>query len=304
LSFAFVILHYLAYSDTSDCVDSILQNVNDYDFDIIIVDNKSDNNSFEKLNIKYADLENIHFLYSAENSGFAKGNNIGFSYAKNQLHADFIIMINNDTLILQHDFLKKILIIFNEHEPYIIGPDIISTADNRHQNPQRSVCLSKKDIRKLILRNYFFIVIITLKIEWLVKYVYNFFKGILKIHSITNNEAETNNWMTLQENVELHGACLIFTPLYIKRYKGLFDETFLFFEENIIYYIATKEKIKLIYHPGLRIYHKEDSSTDLLFNGKDSNQIRLFKFKNVNKSAKILLRLMKNNYLYKSVIEE
>jgi GT2 family glycosyltransferase len=83
-------------------------------------------------------------------------------------------------------------------------------------------------------------------------------------------------------NVPLQGSCLVFSPIYIKVFNGLYDRTFLYAEEDILYYIVRKHKMKTLYSPELKIFHKEDSSTNAQFSrNKDK---RKFVYKNTMKS--------------------
>ena len=61
--------------------------------------------------------DKIHFIESGENLGFAKGNNIGFHYAKYELHSDIIILANNDLIFEQVDFMDQIEKV-NDRESY------------------------------------------------------------------------------------------------------------------------------------------------------------------------------------------
>ena len=85
----FVILHYLTADETIDCIDSILCNVNDPVYEIVVVDNHSNNGSVEKLEQRFSSLRHIHFVKLQSNLGFAKGNNAGFQFAKNVPAARF-----------------------------------------------------------------------------------------------------------------------------------------------------------------------------------------------------------------------
>ena len=40
--------------------------------------------------------------------GFARGNNVGFAYAKEELNSDFIILCNSDTEVLEENFCSEI----------------------------------------------------------------------------------------------------------------------------------------------------------------------------------------------------
>ena len=65
----------------------------DFSFEIIFVDNASNDDSIEYLNNNYASLENLVIVKSEKNLGFAGGNNLGVSKAK----GEYIVLLNNDT---------------------------------------------------------------------------------------------------------------------------------------------------------------------------------------------------------------
>ena len=123
--FAFVILHYLTYEDTCNCVDSIEDHCKKFNYDIIIVDNGSNNTSGEKLLDKYKNNSKIKIIISKENIGFAKGNNLGFEYAKTNLNPDFIILANNDTMLINDYFCSEIIKEYNISNFAVLGPKII-----------------------------------------------------------------------------------------------------------------------------------------------------------------------------------
>lgn len=135
-TFSFVILHYQTIEDTIECVESILHNVKFEQINIVIVDNGSPNKTGKLLAEKYQRTENVYCIESKINLGFAKGNNLGFSYAKYELKSDFICLLNNDTIIKQPDFIDKIIAKYQESSFHVMGPDIISTMDGKHQNPE------------------------------------------------------------------------------------------------------------------------------------------------------------------------
>ena len=80
----FVILHYQTVSETTQCVSSIINNIEYDNKHIIIVDNSSPNKSGTYLKEYYKYDKNIEVIINKENLGFAKGNNIGYAYARNE----------------------------------------------------------------------------------------------------------------------------------------------------------------------------------------------------------------------------
>ena len=89
---AFVILYYKAYEDTIDCIHSVLcLDKNNFELEIIVVDNDSRDGAIDKLKKQFKD---VHYIRNDKNDGYARGNNIGIKYAKNTLKANFVVILN------------------------------------------------------------------------------------------------------------------------------------------------------------------------------------------------------------------
>lgn len=277
---SFVILHYLTIEDTIQCVKSI-NNV-DYDnYSIVIVDNGSKNNTGKMLVDKYNKIDKIKVILSDENLGFAKGNNIGFRYAKHELNADFIVMINNDTIIEQKEFCKQTIKDYNGTKFDIAGPKIISLLDNQLQNPVPIQFRTVEDIKKKLMK---FITLLTL----------NYIGADTTLQTIKNKIKKDRNVINRKNlsDYQLHGSALIFSKKYIQNYEGLHSETFMYCEEDILKYISVRDNLTMIYLPSIEIYHKEDSATDEVF--KKGILKRRFYYKNSIDSCKVLMKLMKS----------
>lgn len=81
---AIVVLHYESTKDTIECLDSLIQYIDEDKVRIIVVDNGSKIRLIEQIADKYSDIDQIEIMRSDENLGFSKGNNLGFLYAKRQ----------------------------------------------------------------------------------------------------------------------------------------------------------------------------------------------------------------------------
>ena len=281
---SFVILHYLTLKDTVECVESILNNVEYENYSIIIVDNGSPNGSGSELIKKYNENESIKVIINEENLGFAKGNNIGFMYAKNKLQTDFIVMINNDVIIKDEKFCAKIIEAFKKNDFDICGPDIISLCDNKHQNPERKFLTNLKKTKKRTIKLRMLLILNYIRIDNFLLFIKN--KNFSKI---TNEKKLT----ICDKDIKLHGSCLIFSRNYIENYDGLFDKTFMYMEEDILSFIADRDNLKVVYYPNLLIYHKEDSATNASLN--KNYMKRRFYYKNSLYSCIQLQKLMMTN---------
>lgn len=273
-----VVLHYLTSNDTIECIDSLLllkQSLNTNDqLDVVIVDNKSPNNSVKILQDKYNNISNIHFILLDENLGFAKGNNKGYMYAKENLSPDYIVLLNNDTKIEQLDFINKIKLIDEEMHFDILGPKIISLVDGLNQNPVPYALKSTFSITKRL-------------IKFILNYLLSFFDFDLYLTKNDKNKAINFNSM---ESYQLFGCCLIFSKNYINEFDGLYSKTFMYIEEDILKFRCEKYNLKMIYDDRICIFHKEGSSTNSLYS-KGRNR-RQFYYKNTIASLLKLL-LMK-----------
>jgi len=107
--------------------------------------------------------------------GFAKGNNIGFNYAKYLLKSDFIALLNNDTYIKQPEFISLIIAKYDKFKFDVIGPDVISPIDNSHQNPRRLTLKNKNRLKKLILHHQLLLVLNYFLIDLLMEKIKKFF---------------------------------------------------------------------------------------------------------------------------------
>lgn len=291
--FSFVILHYQTVDDTIKCVDSIY-NVIDYpDVNIVVVDNASPNNSGIIIKAHYEEKRNFFFIQNAANIGFAKGNNVGFAYAKHTLKSDFIAIINNDTYIEQAEFISNIVDCYNKKPFHILGPDIISVKDKRHQNP-RVETLSEAPVIRKFIRRYSLMYILSifnldLKAESLKK---KFIPGS-NLPSAVKDE-NTFNFEEEMDNVKLHGSAVVYSPDFITKYEfGFYPDTFIYCEESILNFIVKRDNLKTIYYPGSWIYHTEDAATDSVY--KKPHKKRKFYYKNFIRSSRVLLKLMKSN---------
>ena len=99
-----VISNYNGWQDTLVCLES-LQKMTFRDFEIILIDDASPNDSVAQLQGKLP--PNTVFLPQEKNVGFAAANNIGMRRALAD-GCDYALLLNNDTSV-HPDFLEKLL---------------------------------------------------------------------------------------------------------------------------------------------------------------------------------------------------
>ncbi|MDG7882395.1 glycosyltransferase [Streptococcus pneumoniae] len=280
MNFCFVILHYRTSNDTIECIKSIQKLEGDYK--IVIVDNASQNGSIERVEALFANNDEIVIIKNTKNLGFAAGNNIGYAYARTQIKADMIAVLNNDIVIKQKDFINRIFELYRNSQFHIAGPDIVSLVDGHHQSPVvekiNSISKANKELFKYrILR-------IINKI--------GLYELMTRQPKKELNRISVADPMRYQENVILHGSFVIFSPLYVSEEGCAFrPDTFMYMEEPILYEYCMLKNYKTVFDPSIVIYHKEDSSTNSLYNAAYAK--REFVFKNMIRSLKIYRSLLK-----------
>lgn len=102
-SVAIIVINWNSYEVTSECLNS-LRSVNYDSFEIILVDNGSEDTSGQRLKIEYPE---ITLLTNESNQGFTGGNNTGIRYALSN-GFDYLMLLNNDT-ITTPNFLKVLI---------------------------------------------------------------------------------------------------------------------------------------------------------------------------------------------------
>ena len=96
-----IVVNYNTFKLTKDTIDSCLAEPTNYTYEIFLVDNKSTDDSLERLKDYFkAETERgiIRIIANNANEGFAKANNIAIEEAQ----GDFILLLNSDTIIKQH----------------------------------------------------------------------------------------------------------------------------------------------------------------------------------------------------------
>jgi GT2 family glycosyltransferase len=126
MDLSIIIINYKSTQLVLDCMESIYAQTHRHSFEIIVVDNYSeDNNSKEKILDKYPSVQWLQMNY---NSGFARANNAGIKIAS----GDAILLLNADTIILDNA-IDKTLDLFAQY-PQAAGCGVqLLNVDRTHQ---------------------------------------------------------------------------------------------------------------------------------------------------------------------------
>ena len=219
---AIILVNYNGADDTIDCIRS-LSEIKDIEYEIVVVDNCSTDESVDKLR-QMQNRFKFTLLQANNNTGFSAGNNIGIKYAKS---ADYYLLLNNDTVV-EPDFLVKLIDGFREDPQcgatiskilYYSQPDTIWYAGGK---------LSPRTARS---EHFHF------------------------------NKKDQNIDSLPQAVTFASGCCLCLSRETVRRI-GLLNENFFLYEEDAEYCCRIiNAGYNIFYIPNSIIYHKVSSST-------------------------------------------
>lgn len=277
-----VILNYLAYETTIDTVKSFLaQNAEGYRVEIVIVDNCSPNESYDKLCKVFKDVPNVTTFKTDSNLGFAKGNNYGYKKLLDILTPDFVIISNDDILLPQEGLYKWISESYNKYAFAVLGPDIYSINGNFHQSPIDNYTRSLMKCRYRYLKN----TILILKLELM--------KRLNLQQQYETPKWENFNYDKPTSEYTLHGSFQIFSHKYFECYDDPYDNhTFLYMEEDILKLRCDQLGLKMIYDNSYLIQHLQAVSTNMVHT--DNADKLLFRKKNLNRSLLEYMIILKD----------
>lgn len=233
-----VILNYLNYSETDECVESVLNQ--DYpNYYILLVDNGSDNKSYQHFQKKYHKNKKVYIMKTGKNYGFAKGNNIGIRYAKTRLQAEYVMLLNSDTVLCEESYISQ-MVKSDAKGIGVIGSKIIGPGDK----------ISRK------MRRY-------------VTFPATLFFYLAMVFEYKNHPVYQAFWEQklgrYRETYILKGCILLLTPTYFQYYEGLDPRTFLYCEEELLYLRCKKKGIKEKVNDSTYLFHKCGQSSKLLY---------------------------------------
>lgn len=235
-----VILNYNDSENTSLILEDI-KNYKNLDT-IVIVDNKSTDDSVEKL--KKWENNKIKLLIAEENRGYAAGNNIGIRYLLENTKVDNIIISNPDIIVLEKD-IDNLVKNLEKEKVSVIAPRI-----------KEPIGIS----RGWKLPTF------TSELISNIPFVRKFEQNILSY-----KEEEYKKNLT---EVEVVKGCFFIIKRKVLEEIGLFDEnTFLYYEEVILAKKLQEKGYRTFVDNHVEIVHALSKSID-----KSAKRIQKFKY--------------------------
>lgn len=216
-----IIVNWNGYNDTFECLNSIVK-INYANYRIVVVDNGSDTNEIDGIEKNFP---KIKLIKNSQNLGFSGGNNLGIEFSIKE-GADFVLLLNNDTIV-EPDFLNHLVDnILKDEKIGIAVPKI-----NYYSNPN------------------------------MIWYAGGFISK-LRGSGFTIGEGKFENRYTKNKYVTFAtGCCLLIETTAIKQI-GAMDESYFLYLEDVDYCLrAISAGYKILFVADSKIYHKVSGST-------------------------------------------
>ncbi len=219
-NYLIILLNYNNWRDTVECIQSLNESDVD-DSNILIIENYSQDDSVKKLEEL---VPRVKIIQNEKNLGFTGGNNIGIKYALENKF-EYAIVLNNDTIVESKDSIKTLIEKMDKNQDVTLGTGRIFYYPDKNKIWYDGGRLIKW--RGMAVHN-------------------NFRKKIDEIHLINRSIY-----------VDFISGCFMCIRLNDLHKLGYMDENFFLYLDDIEYSArAVKKKLKLMFFPQVKIYHK------------------------------------------------
>lgn len=218
---AIVILNWNGYNDTFECLRS-LEKLTYKNTIQVVVDNGSEVEEYNNLVKKFPQIK---ILRSEVNLGFSGGNNLGIKYALEH-GADFILLLNNDTIV-EPNFIQPLLDVFEKEKNVgIVAPQI------NYFNEPKKIWSEGGYVSKIRASGFAY---------------------SDKFEDISNTYYEQKQFVS--------GCCMLIKREVFKK-VGTFDNNFFLYLEDVDLCVRTiKSGYNIFISHKSKIYHKVSNST-------------------------------------------
>ncbi|OAS20511.1 glycosyltransferase family 2 protein [Paenibacillus oryzisoli] len=107
MDLSIIIVNYKTKNLTLACIESVFSSITSYNYEIILIDNASNDGTIQSVNEQYPEVVTIA---NKENVGFSRANNQGIRIAKGR----YVLLLNSDTIV-QQDTIQTMLHFMDEN---------------------------------------------------------------------------------------------------------------------------------------------------------------------------------------------
>ena len=264
MDLSIIIINYKSANHVLACIQSIYNETEKYSFEIIVVDNNSEDDSEVKIGKAFP---NVKWMQSGYNAGFARANNIGMRAA----NGEYILVLNADTIVLENALDRTIDLFKSMPGTVACGVQLLNP-DGTHQ-------ISGAYFKKGGLN-------VLLPLPYLGRMIrYMGYKLKTKIPSVTEVVA-------VQEVDWIVGAFIMVKKDVLEK-AGLFSEDFFMYSEEIEWCSRLRKQGKLFLFEEPKVIHIGGGTSGDYYNTDNDNSRNLWSKKATQIIISMLLRIRK-----------
>lgn len=223
MDLSIIIVNHNTKELLADCLRSIYDMTDDIDYEVIVVDNHSDDGSPVMVQEKFVDTK---LIANSQNIGFARANNLGYRHSR----GEHLLFLNSDTLVSDNALFSMVRYLSRHQEVGVLGPKILSPQRQPTRSFQRFL-----NIYVLFLGAKFLIPIIDVK-KYQLNYPCDDFSSVRPV-----------DWVS--------GACIAIRKEIFEK-VGRWDEAYFFYYEDMdLCYQVHKQGYQTVYYPETEIIH-------------------------------------------------
>lgn len=274
ISVSIIILNWNGWKDTIECLESLYR-IDYLNYEVILVDNGSSNNSVEmfkkwaegkkkisspyfKYSIKNKPIEYFEYtkkeldtgqylkdrkklnplpsdkrlfiLKNDKNYGFTGGNNIAINQILKEGRSEYILLLNNDTVVSREFLTELVKVAENRKNVGIVGSKIYNYD---FKNRQKIIQSAGSTI--------------------------NLYTGNITMYG--GNQIDRKQFDDIKTVGYISGACLLIKRKTVQRIGLLNDNLFAYFEDVDWCLRAKEKKYDIVYAPNSTLWHKMGKSS-------------------------------------------
>lgn len=211
---AIIIVNWNGKKFLEDCLNSVYRQTYQ-NFDVYFVDNGSID---ESVDFMMKNFPKTKIIKLENNTGFAKGNNIGIKEAFKDGEVEYIVCLNNDTIV-ESNWLEELVKTIEKHREAGAAQSKIFLGDRKTIHSTGAII------------NYDF-------------------------SSDQRDFGKTNNYINIESEIDSAVGCSLLLRRSVIETCGLFEESyFAYKEDDEICFKIKKNGYKIFYSPNSIVYH-------------------------------------------------
>jgi len=270
IDLSIIIVNWNSKDVLKDCLNSIYKSRFNSEYEILVVDNGSSDNSAEVIEKQFP---HVRLIKNKENAGYAQANNQAIGESKGR----YVLLLNPDTIILNNAIEKMVDFLSKNKDIGILGPKIFRRDGSLQISCYRFYSLSSLFSTKILFTR--------------------FGKGWFYKNFDYNQTKEVD---------VVAGACLLIKREMIKN-VGLLDERFFMYSEEADWcFRAKKSGWKVVFYPEAEIIHLIGASSENIQEEMDveayRSQTKFFNKHFSKKKAKAMKTLLFAGVLLRVIV--